>query len=426
MTRLQTLATLGFVGLLGACAIGSPPGFSDGSTWTLPLVDPLADGRLLTPVWVDGKGPFLFVIDPETRVSVVDGEVFARAGIPLKPAARVQDQTDTTHPTFGMTLPNVRIGDLHISLLYAVTWGRNMFDADGRRIYGVLGRDVIADSLVFGVDRERGIAWLKTQEAFSAPPGAREVDYFKGVERTSVVNDLLKTTINGKTYDLAVDFGRTQSTLRPKHWDEAALDKQPASFTMIDHVGAHRDIDTVGFAAHVDAQGVARDHVGFVKFDDKRWLDNGELEGTLGLDFFQPYAIAADWHHARFYLTPREASPSERTLRLGRWGAVMDRCPNAGCATVSLGGDANAPELQVARDMIAVHLPLEVTIAATSATGQRLPTLTANLASGLPGLQVPIDTRYSGATLEVIDASPFPVACESPAQCVITEQPPQP
>ncbi len=426
MTRLQTLATLGFASLLGACAIGSPPGFSEGSTWTFPLVDPLADGKLLTPVWVDGKGPFLFAIDPETRVSVVDGEVFARAGIPLKPAARVRDQNDTTHPTFGISLPNVKIGDLQISLLYAVTWGRNMFDADGRRIYGVIGRDVIADSLVFGFDRERGIAWLKTQEAFTPPTGAREVHYSKGVERVSVVNDLVKTTINGKTYDLAVDFGRTQSTLRAEHWAEAGLESQPASFTMIDQVGAHRDIDTVGFAAHVDAQGVARDHLGFVKFGDKRWLDNGELEGTLGLDLFRPFAIAADWHHERFYLTPREASPAERTLRLGRWGAVMDRCPNAGCAAVSLGGDANAPELQVVRDPIAMRLPLEITIAATSPTGEHLPTLTANLASEVPGLHVPVDTRYIGATLEVIDASPFPIACESPAQCVIAEQPPRP
>ncbi len=426
MTRFQTFAALGFVGLLGACAIGSPPGFSEGSTWTFPLVDPLADGKLVTPVWVDGKGPYLFAIDPETRVSVVDGEVFARAGIPLKPAARVQDQTDTTHPTFGRSLPNVKIGDLEISLLYAVTWGRNMFDADGRRIYGVIGRDVIADSLVFGVDRERGIAWLSTQEAFKAPTGARELDYHKGVERVSVVNDLVKTTINGKTYDLAVDLGRTQSSLRPGHWAEAGLEPQPASFTMIDQVGAHRDVDTVGLAPHVDAQGVARDHVGFVKFEDKRWLDNGELEGTLGLDFFRPFAIVADWQHEKLYLTPREASPAERTLRLGRWGAVIDRCPDAGCARVALGGDPNAPELQVVRDPIAIRLPLEVTIAATSPSGERLPTLTVNLPSGAPGLSAPIDTGYTGATLEVIDASPFPVACESPGPCVISEQPPRP
>ena len=36
----------------GGCAVGAPPGFSDGDLWTFPLVAPLEDDLLLVPVYV--------------------------------------------------------------------------------------------------------------------------------------------------------------------------------------------------------------------------------------------------------------------------------------------------------------------------------------------------------------------------------------
>ena len=44
------------------CSVGTPPGFSGGDHWTLPLVGPLEDGILVTPVSVHGHGPYLFEI----------------------------------------------------------------------------------------------------------------------------------------------------------------------------------------------------------------------------------------------------------------------------------------------------------------------------------------------------------------------------
>jgi hypothetical protein len=66
---------------LAACVVGAPPGFSPGTTWVFPLVDPLADGPLVTHVYVDGKGPYLFVIDPDSGIAIIDASVCARAGL---------------------------------------------------------------------------------------------------------------------------------------------------------------------------------------------------------------------------------------------------------------------------------------------------------------------------------------------------------
>ena len=56
-----------------ACAVGAPPGFSDGDLWTFPLVAPLEDDLVLVPVYVGArKQPVLFMIDPDSRTSSID------------------------------------------------------------------------------------------------------------------------------------------------------------------------------------------------------------------------------------------------------------------------------------------------------------------------------------------------------------------
>ena len=60
------------LGVLAACTVGAPPGFSSGESWAFPLVGPLEDGALLVPVKVNGKGPFLFLIDPDAPFTSID------------------------------------------------------------------------------------------------------------------------------------------------------------------------------------------------------------------------------------------------------------------------------------------------------------------------------------------------------------------
>ncbi len=424
--------------LLAACSIGAPPGFSEGSAWTFPLVDPLADGRLVTPVMIDGKGPFLFAIDLNTRYAVVDQELYKQLGAQGSEDV-LYDQSDKTYRAFDFSLPNVRIGDLDISLLYANTWSDHMFDSVGRRIYGVLGREVLADSLVFGFDRDRGIVWLKTAQAFSPPADARVLEYGKderaigktvgisgkddkirkGRRSLYLRHELVSTTIDGKTYPLAIDFGRVVNQLRYGRWAETGIAPVAKPGVVIDEIGGRRATEFTGNAQHVEAQGVERDALAFVTFDDQRWLDDGALEGTLGLDFWKPFAVADDQQHEKLYLTPRRDPAESAQLRMNRWGALLP-CSATGCAAVQVTSDT-APQLQVTRDPSAGQVPLELVVAATAANGDKLPMLTISLPAGVADLSTPLDSRYTGATLDVIDASPFPRECDSPAHCVISD-----
>ena len=70
---------------LPSCVIGAPPGFSEGNSWTLPLVDPLS--RRPAPHrdrCSTARGPFLFAIDPDAHFTTADRAIAGIVGIPAQ------------------------------------------------------------------------------------------------------------------------------------------------------------------------------------------------------------------------------------------------------------------------------------------------------------------------------------------------------
>ena len=402
--------------VISGCAFGAPPGFSSGDTWTFPLVESQNEGRLLTPVYVEGRGPYLFAIDPDSRYSVVDPEVVTNGQFRAVMGPRRDDEHDTTHPTFYTQLTNLKVGDLSVSLLHVALSEAHAFDADGRRIYGILGRDIIADSLVFGFDRDKGIAWLQTQEAFHPPAGAQALSMkLAWTHVLEVPRRLLTANVDGKEVSLHVDLGEAVSQLYPRLWDDAHLDKKDWHLILVDEVGTHRDTNELGIAKDVNVAGVDRGNVAFAPYDDRRFYW-GQLDGTLGLDFFRPFVVNVDWHHEVIYLTPRQNAD---TQRLARWNGPA--CADKGCVHLALTAGEPTPTLEVARDPASTGA-LAAIVKATGSTGTPLPTLEVYLPPGSNGYHVPLDSRYAGASVEVTDASPFGRVCTHPSGCLVIEQ----
>ena len=410
--------------LVSGCAIGSPPGFSNGTSWSFPLVDPLDDGRLITPVYVDGHGPYLFALDPDATTSTIDRTIAGAAGVPIKPGPRADDWNDVTHPTFYAEVPNVRIGDLEVSLRTVAVTDDHVFDADRRRIDGIIGRDIIADSVVFAFDRERGVASLTTENAFVTPANAEVLPYFKGnpeVVPRAVIHKLVHANIGGHTYDLHLDLSHASNQLRQRHWREASLVTKAMQAELLDPLGASHRSDVVAVASHVTVGPLARDDVSFIPFLDRRWWwGEGELEGTLGLDFFRPFAVAADWQHERLYVTQRAPGDATRVLRLARWGRIMQGCPHTGCAAVSIGPAHGM--ITAVRDPEAAGRDLEIVIGASLPSGESLPRVEVELPGDVDRLSSPIDPRYATATLTVLDVSPFSRACDHAGGCIEVER----
>jgi hypothetical protein len=408
-----------------ACAIGSPAGFSRGDRWTFPLVDPLADGLLVTPVYVNGAGPYLFVFDPDVPTFLIDEKVAIEAHLRTDRGYRERPlaENNTFQFRFQAQLENVQIGDLTIERRHAMLLPHGSFDFYGRDIHGVIGRSALAESLAFGFDRDRGLAFLTTEQAFERPAGAAQLHFERFYELDRM---LTKTELNGAVFDLHLELGALLSSLRETSWAKAGVVPGDArNVVSMDVAGSLRVSKKIGVAPRVRA-AVTRQNLELVPFEDKRFRAD-LYDGTLGLNFFEPFKVWANWYEHTFYLTPRDASPTSATVRFARWGNPIATCAHAGCATVKVidplegktlepGAHHPGVVLSVTRDP-GVPSPLELTIAVTNRPA--LPKLIANLPAGVDRVMEHLDADFSGAVLEIIDVSPFPLRCPSAAGCVL-------
>jgi hypothetical protein len=407
----------------------------------VPLVGPLEDGLLLVPALVNGKGPYVFMIDPDAHVSIVDQEVVNQTGARTGEGPHLLDENDKQQARYYAEILKWQLGSLTVQgPKPAQIVPAGSFDAGGRRIHGVIGKDIIADSLVFKFDRDAGVVTLTTLK--TAKPTGTPVSY--SLLRSRITNadviplsrKLVKAEINGVPFTMHLDFGASASQLRARSWPRAKLTPMDGALVLVDEVGMPREVKQEAFADTVSLAGLTSTKVAFVPYDDKRWPDQ-DLEGTLGLSFFRPYTVSANWDSHTLYLQPRTDPSISVVARIGRWQSkTLVGCEHLGCikATVTDPLAGKPPEEMPAkhpgvvasfvRDASAMQLELEVLVAVTPAPGKPpLKWMLVNLPSGADRALTHLPADYIGATLTVLDAGFFPRSCPAGA-CVDLLTPP--
>ena len=461
--RTVWLAIVG-VALTG-CAIGAPPGFAPGTQWSTPLVGSLEDGILVAPVYIDDHGPFLFAIDPDAYRSVVDedlaNEIHPRGGV----GPHVIDESDTQRPALYAEISQLRIGTLRVDQKTLLIRTNHAFDTAGRRIRGLIGRDIIADSLTFGFDRDAGMMYLTTQQGWRAPANAVTIPYelltnHVYTETPPPGRKLVAATIDGHSYKMHVDLGGPASQLRESLWPDARLAPVPVKTRLIDEVGTVRVASRGAVAGAIAVGPIARGAMFLAGYDDRRW-EADDIDGSLGLDFFRPFSVFVNWDRQQIYLTARAPAAQSVTQRIARWDSpALSSCPDVGCARVTLvaedsgaaprldappaptpppaeGGPGAQPPigaamtppvaaahdtgavLDIERDPNAGALDLDLTLGMTAPVGgAALPLVAVNLPRGVERLTVHLGAEFAGASAQVLDVSPIPRPCASGGGCV--------
>jgi hypothetical protein len=435
------LAALGLALIAGACTSGAPPGFAGGpgDRWSIPLVGPLEGGLLITPVTIGTHGPFLFLIDPDAPISIIDAELVKATELRPIPGPARLDETDTQRPRAYAELLGLEVGTLIVERREVMVVPRHTYDALGRRIHGVLGRDVLADSLAFGFDRARGLAHLVAERSFRPPAGATAISYalleprIGNAKVLPAPRRLVSASINGEAFPLHVDLGAVPSQLREGLWERAKLVPREVRVAVLDEVATPRLVTQTTEPAPVTL-GPITGSAAFLPYADKRW-DEQAIAGTLGLGFFAGHAVWASWHTRSLHLVserPVPAAEHDRGAllqeRIARWdSAVLARCKQPGCIGLRvidpLAGKA-PPEgkphpgliLSITREEPAGGMELEITVEA--AGDAKLPLLVVNLPPHVDRLIHQIKSEYLGKPLEVVDASPFPRQCPGGGGCV--------
>jgi len=434
-------------GILAAgCTTGVPGGFSKGDHWTFPLVGPLEDGLLLTPVSVRGHGPYLFAIDPDANITVIDQQVVDEAGLTMGRGPSRIDEAASEQNRGYAELIDLKVGDLAISRRQVMLVPTTFYNTDGRRVNGVLGRDVLADSLVFGFDRDQGVASLAMPKVFVPAPDAVAIKYQSvpvdptmvptgagdSASRVGVMHDdgpaldvtpisrrVATAQIGDAGFKMHLDLGDPLSQLREALWSKAKLASSEVKLRMVDEVATARMVTRAAIAPAVTLGAAKASQVTLAPYEDKRFAI-AKLDGALGLDFFRPYAVYASWGAETFYLKPRGDAAATTVARLGRWGAGLPACPHPGCITATLTTTPGGIKLDIARDPQAAKRALEIYIGVTPAAGKSAAPLIVELPSGTDTISGGVLPAYEGATLTVLDASPFTRPCPGDGGCVFS------
>lgn len=402
----------------------------------MPLVGPLEGGLLVTAVTVNTDGPFLFAIDPDAPVSLVDAEIVKKLDLRTFAGPRRLDETDTEQPRALAELVGLEIGTLIVERREAIIVRPHTFDAAGRRIVGVLGRDVFADSLAWGFDRDQGVVHVMAHKSFKPPLGATTIVYSELTNRVSNAKllppprRLVDTVVNGETFAMHVDLGAPASQLRDALWDKAKLVGRDVRSGVADEVGTIQPVKKASEPAQVTVAGIANDRVVFIPYTDRRWQSE-DIAGTVGLGFFAKHDVWQSWHTKQYYVVPREDVPV--ATRIQRWDSpVLSKCKNLGCVTIRitdpLAGKPLEPGRQhpglvvsVTREGIAGGMGLEITLEASgpdAAAAAALPRLLVNMPGHVDKMLYQLPASFLGTTLAVVDASPFPRECPTQNGCV--------
>ncbi|HWO26045.1 MAG TPA: hypothetical protein VNO30_45275 [Kofleriaceae bacterium] len=427
----------------GACTSGAPPGFSGGTgdRWSFPLVGPLEGDLLITTVTLGTHGPFLFRIDPDAPISIVDAELVKVADLrPISGPDRL-DETDTQRPRAYAEVLGLEVGSLIVERREVMVVPRHTYDASGRRILGVLGRDVLADSLAFGFDRDRGLGHLVAERSFRPPAGAAAIAFgvleprIGNAQVLPVPRRLVSASIggggggggggsSGGALQLHVDLGAVESQLREELWERAGLVAREVRAAVIDEVATPRAVTRSSDPAPVTL-GPITGSAAFIPYADKRW-EAQDIAGTLGLGFFAGQSVWTSWHTRQLHVVGRRPAPVAE--RIARWdSAVLAKCKQPGCIAVRvidpLAGKAleeGKPRpgliLSIAREEPAGGMELEVTLEVAGDAKQ--PLFIVNLPPHVDRLIHQLRPELLGKTLEVVDASPFPRVCPGGGGCV--------
>lgn len=409
-----------------ACTHGAPPAFPKGESWTLPLVGPLEGGQLVVPVYVQDAGPYLMVIDPDSPTTVIDDVIVKQLGVPTAPFGELVDEADTPRRVYAAEVQSLRIGTLTLGREYYVIMKAGTVTAAGREVHGVIGRDVLADSLAFGFDRERGVAYVTTQKGFAPPANATALGY-SDLSRPELVSRRMVTAgVGAMSAHVHVDLGAPASQLRSALWPRAGLDQVAATFDIRDEAGTIHHLEGGGMASLVSVGPVSADHVVFAPYDDKRW-DQEMIDGTVALDALRKFNVWVNWDKRKFYLAQRDTDEIATAAdRIKRWhDAALDRCATGGCATIKMLVPAQVPDGPKPRAVVmidrdAATTPLELVLAPIGTDGKpaALPSLIVNLPAGVTSASTQLPPDYADTKLVVVDASAYPRACPHGGGCI--------
>ena len=324
-----------------SCVSGAPPGFpKETKVWTAPLVGSLESDLYLVPVYINDSGPYLFQIDPDSRNSAIDEDIKNAMNIWTMQQADGTSEADKRKQVMVADVKKVSVGDLTVRRKFLTVLANDVLNHNGRRIRGVLGRDIIADSLVLQIDRDKAQMLLAPHGSILPPAGAVPLKYdlfALALERYYRVYVANVSANNGDKLAMHVDLGGRMSSIWKEKQEEMRLPSLAMKSSIVDEFGVMHQVDHGTLLATLDMNGLKNNGVRVVDYHDKKYRKQ-HLDGSLAQNVLSKYNVTADWHKSTIWFSEREHVDVHTQERLSRWGGDFSGCQTPLCVDAQLLG----------------------------------------------------------------------------------------
>ena len=410
------IATAGAV----ACA-ASPPVYYQGNahSWRIPLVGPLENAELVVPVVIDGKGPYLFAVDPDTGASRIDMGVADAVGLyRINAYTRVVGSDGHSRPFPVYEVGEVQAGDLTLRNFEALGVPPGSLRFNGRPVAGVLGNNIFTSTIVLDVDRDAGVLRLALTGHEVPPALAHSID-----ARISYRAMYVPVEVDGHEVELRVHLGSRFCSLWPRvaarlgvpFGRETERIRQPT---------AEIPLQFGPRAVVVELAGAApAEQVRFTSHYDSTSYET-RFDGVLGLNYLARFHLLMDRDDGRLWLAPRDRDLAEgAAARIARWQHAFSGCRTPGCVdtVVTPGAEGDPPRLLLRRSDGVTVDGFEAVVEALDAAGRPLasPLVRVSFPRGVRDVTVS-EPRFAAmvahaAAYRVVDLSPYPSECQGPA-----------
>ena len=294
-------------------------------------------------------------------------------------------------------------GDLHLRNVDLIGVRHDSLRREGRPIAGLIGADLLSNSLVVDVDRDAGVVRLRV--AGTRPP--RVAPGGGDVQATTYVGGdlVVPVLLDGHTVRLALRMAAPRTAVWPQLLGPLAPASAPTREVVVDDTGTAATVDVAHVARTVRVDGVTVRDLPIATFDNQRYR-YPVYDGVLGEDILSRYHVVVDKHHGVVELAPRATDVADgRRGRLLRWGDTFAACADDGCAAIRVATGV----AMVAADPHARADHYRVVLEAVDAAGRPVAAPLVPVTVGRAPVRIPLVGPLAAATdLRVVDAAPAP------------------
>ncbi len=307
---------------------------------------PLVSEQVVVPAYVHGKGPYLFVLAPDARVTTIDRGLAQELKLfsPANSWTAFIDTSDREVRLRQYEILEMQLGQLHLRNFKVYGAKAGSLEVAGRKVHGVIGGNILTRTVVVDIDRDRGRVVLGLDP--NPPRGAVRLGGLRRRSRKIVV----PARVEGQRVELAVDLSVPHTGMRFDAFELLPGRSYAQSLRWTDEFGT-RVSSTESKRLRCSLGAALGFSIAFATHPDER-LFYHNYHGVLGQDFLARHRVVFNADGRELWLSPRATNLGAHVgERLDRWGRTFESCRANHCGELDYAAPSRvlivrpAPEL---------------------------------------------------------------------------------